>query len=105
MKFIILSLVLIFSSSFAVAGEWSQAGSITSIYVKPSKNGIYFLHDYTVSNCPFTKFYFLPSSQAMFEQTYSMLQQIYINGGNVKFFVNDCQSDSYFPEIAEVEFK
>lgn len=105
MKSFFLSLLFVFSSSFTFAGEWSQAGAISSIYVKPSKDGIYFHHDYTVSICPFTKFYFLPSNQAMFEQTYAMLMHTYTNGGSVKFYVDDCQTDSYFPEISEIEFK
>ncbi len=103
MKKIILIALLAFSSLGISASEWNEAGKITKVYPKPSRNGVYFIHENMISgNCSNGSNLFLSADENLFKETYSLLLSAYATGKPVKLYVKGCQSGYNYPLIKEV---
>ncbi|MCG7561493.1 hypothetical protein [Pseudoalteromonas sp. McH1-42] len=103
MKKTIATVLMAFSSFGSVAGEWNQAGKITKVYPKPTRNGIYFTHENMVSGgCTRGTNLFLSADESLFKETYTLLLSAYVTGKPIKIYVDGCQATHEYPLIKEV---
>ncbi|MCG9679149.1 MULTISPECIES: hypothetical protein [Vibrio] len=101
-KLLLFTLTALVSSS-AFSGAWNTAGLITKVYPKPSRNGIYFVHESQVENdCKNNAYLFLKADDNLFKETYSLLLSAYASGKTVKIYAEGCQTGYDYPLIKEV---
>ncbi len=106
-----LFLVLLMAASVGVSAQtigWNSFGKITKIYTKPSREGVYFVHeDMNDGACigESSAYYFLDGSEGskLFKETYSLLLAAYASGKSVRLYLNGCQATYQYPLIGEVE--
>jgi len=103
MKLLIIS-ILSLMSFHAYSQEWNVSGKVTSIYLKPSRNGVYLTHDSMITGGCGTSvaFYFLDASSTLFKETYSLLLAAYNSEKPVKILLDGCQPSYQYPLITEV---
>ena len=107
-NFLIVVLCLIFSSgALAQSPGWTSPGKITKIYTKPSRQGVYIVHEkMNAGPCigSSSAFYFLDGSSdsVLFKETYALLLAAFMSSKPVDLYLKDCQATHNYPLVTEV---
>lgn len=102
---VFLITILLFSSNSIYSAEWNIAGKITSIYPKPSRNGIYIKHESMVKgDCGSTTpiWLFLSKENPLYSEIYSAILSSYMASQNITLLSGSCQPGFKYPQITEI---